>query len=181
MRAQHDKIGIPVHRRFYEPMGWVAVVHFVLGLEPCFLQAGCGFPGELFMLFVHPGRAGGVGFPQSRSHQPGVPLWVDVGNAEHLDAGSVKDCPTTNGGRRRCGALGAVLAKQDAANGISPSDEHRSVAMIDDLRGDRAQDGRLERVSWLSPLWGGGVAAWVRGKLAPGTDIATYVAPPDAR
>ena len=24
VRAQHDKIGIPVHRRFDEPMGWVA-------------------------------------------------------------------------------------------------------------------------------------------------------------
>ena len=57
------------------------------------------------MLLVQLGRSGDMGFLKSRSHQPGVPLWVDIGNAEHLDAGSVKDCPTTNGGRCRRGAL----------------------------------------------------------------------------
>jgi hypothetical protein len=54
---------------------------------------------------------------------------------------------------------------------ISPSDEHRSVAMIDDLRGDRAQDGRLERVSWLSPFGAvasppGCAGSWRRGRTS---------------
>jgi len=33
MRAKDDEIGIPVHRRFDEPMRRAAIVHLALGLE----------------------------------------------------------------------------------------------------------------------------------------------------
>ena len=145
VRANVDEVCVPVHGRFDEPVCGAAVFHAALGLEAGFVQSGRSLPGEGFVLLMQFGGTGRVRFPESVAAQPGIPLWVDVGDAEDPDARPVENRPATNGVRGRCGTGRAVLAEQDAGDAISPGDENRYEAVVDDLGGDRTQDGRLER------------------------------------
>jgi hypothetical protein len=133
VRANDDEVGIPVHGRFDEPMRRAPVFRAALGLEACLPQTGVGLSGERFMVLVQLCAGGSVRFPQGRPAQPGIPLRIDVGDAEHADTGSVQDRPAANDVRRRGGAVGAVFAEQDAVDVISTGDENRQAAVVDHL------------------------------------------------